>query len=206
MSLCYIYPQHSAGLQIQVQSQTKVDSKKNTDEAKVWERSLDSYFHLRIYYRINHIYTLMIYPALFVHFCKDWCLTSICKSAYWPKNTVKKDVTIEIWTHNYQIIIQHPNQKPFSQNWISSKNGKSSRNTPDGTRTHNLWIRSPTPYPLGHRGWWYRLSASSRKSVILKQHGITILLSFYVDIKKSFVKKNMERFTNLRVILAQGPC
>ena len=24
--------------------------------------------------------------------------------------------------------------------------------TPDGTRTHNLWIRSPTPYPLGHRG------------------------------------------------------
>ena len=119
MSLCYIYPQHSAGLQIQVQSQTKVDSKKNTDEAKVWERSLDSYFHLRIYYRINHIYTLMIYPALFVHFCKDWCLTSICKSAYWPKNTVKKDVTIEIWTHNYQIIIQHPNQKPFSQNWIT---------------------------------------------------------------------------------------
>ena len=26
--------------------------------------------------------------------------------------------------------------------------------TPGGTRTHNLWIRSPTPYPLGHRGWW----------------------------------------------------
>ena len=24
--------------------------------------------------------------------------------------------------------------------------------TPGGTRTHNLWIRSPTPYPLGHRG------------------------------------------------------
>ena len=22
---------------------------------------------------------------------------------------------------------------------------------PSGTRTHNLWIRSPTPYPLGHR-------------------------------------------------------
>ena len=21
---------------------------------------------------------------------------------------------------------------------------------PDGTRTHNLWLRKPTPYPLGH--------------------------------------------------------
>ena len=71
LSLGYIYPQHSAGLQIQVQSQTKVDSKKNTDETKVWERSLDQYCHLRIYYRKNHIYTSMIYPALFVRFCKD---------------------------------------------------------------------------------------------------------------------------------------
>ena len=112
---------------------------------------------------------------------------------------------------NPQLSDYHPASQPKAiysklNHYLSSKNGKSSRNTPDGTRTHNLWIRSPTPYPLGHRGWWNRLSASSRKSVILKQHGITILLSFYVDMKKSFVKKNMERFTNLRVILAQGPC
>ena len=24
--------------------------------------------------------------------------------------------------------------------------------TPGGTRTHNLWLRKPTPYPLGYRG------------------------------------------------------
>ena len=24
--------------------------------------------------------------------------------------------------------------------------------TPGGTRTHNLWLREPTPYPLGYRG------------------------------------------------------
>ena len=71
LSLGYIYPQHSAGLQIQVQSQTKVDSKMNTDEAKVRERSLDSYCHLRIYYRKYDIYISTIYLALFVRFCKD---------------------------------------------------------------------------------------------------------------------------------------
>ena len=70
-SLGYIYPQHSAGLQIQVQSQTKVVSKMNTDEAKVRERSLDSYCHLRIYYRKYDIYISTIYLALFVRFCKD---------------------------------------------------------------------------------------------------------------------------------------
>ena len=56
---------------IQVQSQTKVDSKMNTDEAKVRERSLDSYCHLRIYYRKYDIYISTIYLALFVRFCKD---------------------------------------------------------------------------------------------------------------------------------------
>ena len=26
------------------------------------------------------------------------------------------------------------------------------KSTPGGTRTHNLWLRKPTPYPLGYRG------------------------------------------------------
>ena len=111
LSLGYIYPQHSAGLQIQVQSQTKVDSKMNTDEAKVRERSLDSYCHLRIYYRKYDIDISTIYLALFVRFCKDQCLTALCKLDYRSKNTVKKDVTDGIWTGSSQIIIQHPDHK-----------------------------------------------------------------------------------------------
>ena len=63
--------------------------------------------------------------------------------------------------------------------------------TPDGTRTHNLWIRSPTPYPLGHRGWWFEWSASPTKSVILKQHGVTIPLFLYEEMNKPFVKKKI---------------
>ena len=35
-------------------------------------------------------------------------------------------------------------QWPLS--WASAKS------TPGGTRTHNLWLRKPTPYPLGYRG------------------------------------------------------
>ncbi|KFG36916.1 hypothetical protein TGP89_420040 [Toxoplasma gondii p89] len=33
------------------------------------------------------------------------------------------------------------------------KSEKSERSTPGGTRTRNLWIRSPTRYPLRHKGW-----------------------------------------------------
>ena len=29
---------------------------------------------------------------------------------------------------------------------------RSGETTPGGTRTHNLWLRKPTPYPLGYRG------------------------------------------------------
>ncbi len=29
---------------------------------------------------------------------------------------------------------------------------RSGKTTPGGTRTHNLWLRKPTPYPLGYRG------------------------------------------------------
>lgn len=32
----------------------------------------------------------------------------------------------------------------------STRVGK--RSTPDGTRTHNPWLRRPVPYPLGHWG------------------------------------------------------
>ena len=73
---------------------------------------------------------------------------------------------------------------------IPSEN-KTSRFTPGGTRTHNLWIRSPTPYPLGHRGWWFEWSASPTKSVILKQHGITIPLFLYEEMNKPFVKQKI---------------
>ena len=72
------------------------------------------------------------------------------------ENRVKKDISNEIWAHNYQIIIQHPNyelKKTKGYQYLRRKDVK--WYTPDGTRTHNLWIRSPTPYPLGHRGWWY---------------------------------------------------
>jgi hypothetical protein len=32
------------------------------------------------------------------------------------------------------------------------KCGKKRKATPGGTRTHNLWLRKPTPYPLGYGG------------------------------------------------------
>ena len=88
---------------------------------------------------------------------------------------------------------QHYNNMQIDQLWCM-KNGKIMQDmkretTPDGTRTHNLWIRSPTPYPLGHRGWWFEWSASPTKSVILKQHGITIPLFLYEEMNKPFVKK-----------------
>ena len=46
------------------------------------------------------------------------------------------------------------------------------RNTPGGTRTHNLWLREPTPYPLGYRGYCEILSVwgCSSNGRALAQH------------------------------------
>ena len=45
---------------------------------------------------------------------------------------------------------------------VSLRSSPKISTTPDGTRTHNPWLRRPMPYPLGHRGCRKRRCSSLR--------------------------------------------
>lgn len=52
-------------------------------------------------------------------------------------------------------------------------------NTPDGTRTHNPWLRRPVPYPLGHWGW--TLEAESDTFLVFFHYFNQSHLSFVIE-------------------------
>lgn len=48
--------------------------------------------------------------------------------------------------------IKYANEWTKKPNFLVKERGKKRAEfDPDGTRTHNLRLRRPTPYPLGHR-------------------------------------------------------
>ena len=64
---------------------------------------------------------------------------------------------------------------------------RSGETTPGGTRTHNLWLRKPTPYPLGYRGCCFLLM----KKVDLRKRSTTATKNYIVETRHSPAPTNV---------------
>lgn len=87
------------------------------------------------------IYLVFFFFCWYVHArplctCLVWCV--VVKSIIFPKL---------LW---YCPVLKLKVKKKKKRVFSNGKK-KSQDNVLDGTRTHNLWLRRPTPYPLGHK-------------------------------------------------------
>ena len=69
------------------------------------------------------------------------CISSFCAAADVPKR-------LRGWTRNPLGSARAGSSPAVCDFWMTIEKA-----TPGGTRTHNLWLREPTPYPLGYRGF-----------------------------------------------------
>lgn len=79
---------------------------------------------------------LLICTCTSAVYCLVWCV--VVKSIIFPKL---------LW---YCPVLKLKVKKKKKRVFSNGKK-KSQDNVLDGTRTHNLWLRRPTPYPLGHK-------------------------------------------------------